>query len=241
MLVAAVVVAVIGAALVLVYARGADSRAAEGLESVDVLTVTQTVEVGESVADARSAGKFATTTVPLDAMLPGAQTDLAALEGLFATTRLLPGEQVVVEKFGGESEQTTSLAIPRDKMAASVELTDPQRVAGFISPGSYVSVVYTGPGAGTESGTISRVLLRRVQVLGVGSTTPTTTTTTTEEGAQTTEQLPTTILTLALDEDEVTKVNYGVVTATQLSVALLTDDSTVDGLEATTADNLFED
>jgi len=234
LLVAAVVVAVIGAALVLVYARGADSRAAEGLESVDVLTVTQTVEVGESVADAQAAGKFATTSVPLDAMLPGAQTDLLALDGLFATTRLLPGEQVVVEKFGGESAQTTSLAIPRDKMAASVELTDPQRVAGFVSPGSYVSVVYTDT-------TRSRVLLRRVQVLGVGSTTPTTTTTTTEEGAQTTEQLPTTILTLALDEDEVTKVNYGIVTATQLSMALLTDDSAVDGLEATTADNLFED
>ena len=41
-----------------------------------------------------------------------------------------------------------------------------------------------------------------MQVIGVGDTTVISTTTTDEEGAQTTEQIPRTLLTLAVDQDE---------------------------------------
>ena len=67
-------------------------------------------------------------------------------------------------------------------MAISVNLTDPARVAGFVNPGSEVTIFMSGTDpASTEP--FTRMLLDRVTVLGVGSTTPTTTTTTTEEGA----------------------------------------------------------
>ncbi|MCH1868226.1 Flp pilus assembly protein CpaB [Nocardioides sp. CFH 31398] len=236
LLAAATVVAAIGVMMVLVYVRGADARAQEGTRTVPVLTAVAPIEIGEAVGDAYDAGKIVTTVVPADAVLPSAQTDVAALEGLFATTRIFPGEQIITEKFGGQQETSSPLAIPRDKMAASVNLTDPARVAGFVNPGSEVAVVYTGQGE--DGAPFSRVLFERVQVLGVGSTTPTTTTTTTDGGAETTEQLPTTLMTLSLDQDEVQRMTFAAANG-ELSFALLTEDSDVEAGESTDFSNLF--
>ena len=62
-----------------------------------------------------------------------------------------------------------------------MNLTDPARVAGFVNPGSQVAIFH-------NTSAYSRMLLPRVTVLGVGSTTPAATTTTTAEGdAQTVE------------------------------------------------------
>jgi pilus assembly protein CpaB len=90
------------------------------------------------------------------------------------------------------------LTIPEGKMAISVQLTDPARVAGFVSPGAEVAVfinaepeeIDTQTGATTKLPDFTRLLLPRVQVIGVGDTTVVPTTTTSEEGTETTEQIP---------------------------------------------------
>ena len=63
-------------------------------------------------------------------------------------------------------------------------------------------------------------------VLGVGSTTPVTTTTTAEDGTQQTEQLPRTLLTLALTQEDAQKVILASKTL-DVTFALLTKDSNV--------------
>ena len=63
-------------------------------------------------------------------------------------------------------------------------------------------------------------------MLGVGSTTPVTTTTTAEDGTQQTEQLPRTLLTLALSQEEAQKVILASKTV-DVTFALLTKDSAV--------------
>ena len=52
------------------------------------------------------------------------------------------------------------------------------------------------------------MLLPKVTVLGVGSTTTTTKTTTTAEGEQTTAEIPQTLLTLAVSKEEAEKVTF---------------------------------
>ena len=118
-------------------------------------------------------------------------------------------------------------------MAISINLTDTARVAGFVSPGSEVAIFLTGADAGT------RLLLERVTVIGVGSTTQVTTTTTDTEGAQTVEQLPRTLFTLSLDQQQVEKVLLAQ-TAGEMAFALLTPDSDIKPGPGTTAAELFE-
>jgi pilus assembly protein CpaB len=133
-------------------------------------------------------------------------------------------------------------------MAISVNLTDPARVAGFVNPGSQVAIfvtgtekavdVATGAAAGAEL-PFSRLLLERVTVLGVGSTTPVSTTTTDQSGQSTTEQLPRTLLTLSVDQSQAEKLLYAVSNG-ELAFGLLTDQSVVAPAPPMTFENLFK-
>ena len=238
LLVAAVLVAALGAALVFLYVKGADTRAEARFETVDVLSATAVIEAGESIEDAQAAGKLAIEAVAQDQLLDGAQQTTSSLAGTVAITTIYPGEQIIINKFGSAAAVQSSLQIPEGKLAISVNLTDPARVAGFVNPGSEVSVFMTG--SDPQSGQpFTRLLLDRVTVIGVGSTTPVSTTTTDETGESTTEQLPRTLLTLSLDQKQAQQVLFAASNG-ELAFGLLTDKSAVANQEPTTADTLFK-
>ena len=111
-------------------------------------------------------------------------------------------------------------------MAVSVNLTDPARVAGFVNPGSQVAIFLTGTDHGHRRRRSRELLLERVTVLGVGSTTPVSTTTTDESGASTTEQLPRTLLTLSVNQAQAEKILFAAGNG-ELAFGLLTDASEV--------------
>ena len=59
LLVVAVVVALLGTALVFLYVRGADARAEDRFDTVDVLRAVAPIEAGETIDDAAANGKLA--------------------------------------------------------------------------------------------------------------------------------------------------------------------------------------
>lgn len=217
----AVVTALVGTLLIVLYVQGIDNRATEGQELVEVLVAKDVVSAGETVAAAEESGKFEKKQVRREDLVPGALSSSTSVTGLVATGNIYPGEQLIADKFGSIGD-TQSLVIPDDKLAISVELTDPERVAGFVNPGSEVSIFITV----SEPKQYTRVLLTRVTVIGVGQTTTTSRTVTDESGAQTVEEVPKTILTLALSQKESEKLiwadRFG-----DLNVALLSDKTNV--------------
>ncbi|GHJ58131.1 hypothetical protein NOK12_06500 [Nocardioides sp. OK12] len=241
LLIAAALVAALGTVLVLVYAQGADNRARDAYETTEVLVVTQQIERGESVATAAAGGKLALEPVARGQLLPGALTTTEGVEQSVAMTTIYPGEQVVPQKLGASAVEETRLQIPDEgDMAMSINLTDPARVAGFVNPGSEVAVFVNGTDA-TTGQPYSRVLLTRVTVIAVGSTTPITTTTTTEgqDGEQVAETLPRTLITLSVSQPQMQRVLLGQ-SQGELSFALLTEDSKVKVAPPTTPQNLFQ-
>jgi pilus assembly protein CpaB len=238
LLVAAVLVAAMGAVLVFLYVQGADNRAEDRFDTVEVLKATQIIEAGELIEDAQAAGKLTIAQVTQDQVLVGAQTDTETIAGTRAMQTIYPGEQIVADKFSTGLPASTTLPQPDDgKIAMSVNLTDPSRVAGFVNPGSEVAIFVTGvDGEGTS---YSRLLLTRVTVLAVGNTTPVATTTTDESGASTTEQLPRTLITISVDQRQMEKVLFAQSNG-ELAFALLTEKSVVEPGEAMTADLLFK-
>jgi pilus assembly protein CpaB len=238
LLVVAVLVAALGSALVFLYTKGADTRAEEKFETVEVLQATAVINPGEKIEDAQAAGKLALKAVSQDSLLDGYQTTTDAMTGTVSLGTIYPGEQIIAAKWGTSASVQSTLQIPDQNMAASVNLTDPARVAGFVNPGSDVVVFWTGIDAVTGK-TMTKVLLTRVTVLGVGSTTPVSTTTTDQSGASTTEQLPRTLLTLSLTQAQTQKVLLGVSTG-ELAFGLLTENSVVADAPETTSDTLFE-
>lgn len=246
LLVAAVFVAALGAALVFVFVRSAETRAEEKFDTVDVLVATQQIEAGETYAAAQAAGKVDTRAIAQDQLLAGVADSGAALQDQVALTTIFPNEQLIASKFGGATDvqSTATLPIPEGKVAISVTLTDPARVAGFVNPGSDVAIFFSStakfvPVAEVPDTDFTKALLSPVTVLAVGSTTQVTTTTTDETGAQTTEQLPRTLLTLALDQKEAEAVIFAQGHG-ELAFALLAGDSQIELNDGTTAGDLFK-
>ena len=101
LLTVAVLVAAAGTFLVFLYVQGADTRAEDRFETVDVLTAVAPIEAGETIDSAQAAGKLQLAPVAQDDLLPGYQTGTENLAGLVATTRIFPGEQIISDKFGG--------------------------------------------------------------------------------------------------------------------------------------------
>jgi pilus assembly protein CpaB len=245
LLVAAAVVAALGTMLVFLYVRGADNRAEQRFETTEVLVATTQIERGERVADAAAAGKLALQAVPQGSVLPGALLTTEGVDQQIALTTIYPGEQIVPQKLGDTAAPESQLPIPDDgDMAMSINLTDPARVAGFVNPGSQVAIFINGTDP-TTGAPYSRVLLTRVTVIAVGSTTPVTTTTTTDPGQgqdggqQVVESLPRTLITLSVSQTQMQRVLLGQQQG-ELSFALLTDGSKVTLAPPTTTSNLFQ-
>jgi pilus assembly protein CpaB len=227
LLIAAVLIAALGTAMIVLYVNGIDDRATEGQELVEVLTATSTIEAGETVRAAQEAGKFEATEVRQVDLVDGALDTTEAITDLVAIGTVYPGEQIISARFGTLGD-VDSLVIPDDKMAMSVELTDFERVAGFVNPGSEVAIFGTAIAPvrrlpdGTEEplSAVARIILARVPVIGVGTTSVGARTVTTEEGAQVTEEVPRTILTVAVTQEEAEKLVLADRT-TDLTIALL--------------------
>jgi pilus assembly protein CpaB len=232
LLIVAVLIALVGTSLIVLYVQGIDARATAGQELVEVLTASDVIDAGESVVTAQEAGKFEKTQVRRDDMVEGALSSTASISDLVAIGTIYPGEQVIAKRFGSLGD-TENLIIPDDLLAISVELTDPARVAGFVTPGSSVAIFVSADpvliqpdGEERKLAAYTRLLLTDVQVIGVGTTSVTSRNTKTEDGGQTIEEVAKTILTVAVNQEQAEKVIYAARNG-ELSFALLSDDSKV--------------
>ena len=236
LLVVAAVVAALGVALVFFYVRGAEARAAEKFDTVEVLTATKKIGPGESVDDALESGKIALSYVAQEQVLEGASDESDPLRGKVALTTIYPGEQLVPVKFGGvdEVEASATLPIPEGKIAISIAVEDAARVGSFIRPGAEVAVFLT------QEGAYSRLLLERVTVIAAGTTTsvPGAEKESEEDAAADDDDLQA-LLTIAVSQKEAEKVRLSQ-TIGELSVGLLNDTSDVKTDSGVNPENVFD-
>jgi pilus assembly protein CpaB len=142
LLIASILIAAVGTALIGLYVRGADSRAQESEGAVSALVATRTIPVGATVEQALRAMKSA--PVPGRMAVDGFRGS-AARENLRSTLKdtvvkqAINPEQVVLESMFGAAGDVTSSGISKD-FGVAVELTDPARAAGLLTPGSRVKI-----------------------------------------------------------------------------------------------------
>jgi len=232
LLIVAALIAALGTGMVFLYVRGADNRAEANQQPVQVLKAVAQINPGETMAAAQSAGKIQVGTVPRAQVLSGAVNSVSGLENKVALSTIYPNEQIITAKFGSSGEQS-NLTIPDGDVAISVSLSDTGRVAGFVNPGANVAIFTADP-----RDQATRLLLPTVQVIAVGTTTVVSTTSTDPSGAQTTEQLPKTLFTLAVNQDDAERIIYAS-KKSDLTFALLNDKSKVKSGPGVSDSNLF--
>ncbi|SDG53010.1 Flp pilus assembly protein CpaB [Klenkia brasiliensis] len=137
---AAVVLAAVGAWVILTYVKGADARAQAAESLTSVYVVGQDVPSGTPAADLAAAVGVA--QVPTRLVAEGAVTDLATLDGLVTTTELLPGDQLQAARFATPDARRTdgSLPAPDGTEEVSLALEGQRAVGGVLTPGDLVAV-----------------------------------------------------------------------------------------------------
>jgi pilus assembly protein CpaB len=158
---AALVLAALGAVVLLAYVRGADDRALAGLQTVDVLVVDR--PVAEGTPGEELAELVRTERLPARAAVPGAVTDLDELAGRVATVDLQPGEQLLAARFAAPEDLSVPGTVAPPEGAAEVSLLlEPQRaVGGRLAAGDTVGVHVSLDGQ--TDVVLSRVLVTQVQ------------------------------------------------------------------------------
>ena len=159
---AALVLAALGAVVLLAYVRGADARALAGVQTVDVLVVDRPVP--EGTPGEELAELVRTERLPARAAVPGAVTDLDELAGRVATVDLQPGEQLLAARFAAPEDLSVPGTVAPPEGAAEVSLLlEPQRaVGGRLAAGDTVGVHVSLPDPKTHA-VLSRVLVTQVQ------------------------------------------------------------------------------
>lgn len=207
LMIAAVAVAALGTVLVFLYAQSANDRAQADQETVEVLVAKGDVSAGTSGSAAQDDGAFELKALTRESVAPGALSSVTPIEDQVALAPIFEGQQILAQQFGETAAASSSLPIPNGKLAVSVQLGDPERVAGFVQPGSKVAVFATV--ADGASGQRVRVLIPSVQVIAAGPTTLVSATQTDSSGNTNTEELPKALLTLAVDQRQAQKLILG--------------------------------
>ena len=173
---AALVVAMLGVVGVVVYAQAADGRAVAGQAPQTVFIAKAEVPMGTTAADAVNQKLIVSENVIAKGVPQGAlKTVTADIAKLVATSSILPGEIVLASRFGALPSQAKTQIIPAGKIAITVSLGDPQRIAPFLTPQSHI-VIFDTLGGKAAAGSAAtpqetRILLADVEVIGVGSQT----------------------------------------------------------------------
>ena len=200
---AALVLAALGAVVLLAYVRGADARALAGVQTVDVLVVDRPVP--EGTPGEELAELVRTERLPARAAVPGAVTDLDELAGRVATVDLQPGEQLLATRFAAPEDLSVPGTVAPPEGAAEVSLLlEPQRaVGGRLAAGDTVGVHLSLDGQ--TDVVLSRVLVTQVQ----GAPVVETDTAAAEDSGAPTAPSQSLLITLAVTAQEAEPIVFG--------------------------------
>jgi len=126
------------------YVRGAEDRALAGELVVEVLVADEAIPAGTPAEEVASRVRL--ERVPTKVAADGAVADLASLEGQVAAIALIPGEQLVAERFITleaylqSTGRAAKVEVPEDLLQVTVSLSPERVVGGELQPGDRVTV-----------------------------------------------------------------------------------------------------
>ncbi len=139
--IASIALALLGTFLLVRYVQGADERALEGEETVEVLVVKEPVAKGTAAEDL--AGSVDTVLVPAKLQTPGSVGDLESLSGTYVSTNLVPGEQLISARFvtADTLAALDEFPLPDGLLEVTLSLSPERALGGALTPGDEVAVI----------------------------------------------------------------------------------------------------
>jgi pilus assembly protein CpaB len=143
--IAAMLLAGVGAVLLLSYVGAADRRAMAGMETVKVLVVEK--RIAQGTPGQKLTELVTAKTLPVKAVAPGTLSSLEPISGRVATTDLQPGEQLLASRFVDPASlvDPNQVKIPKGMQQVSIALESQRILGGTLKPGATVGVFISLP------------------------------------------------------------------------------------------------
>ncbi len=156
---AALLLAGLGAMVIVQYIAAADVRAQAGEDLVPVLVVG--TEIASGVGTELVAGSVSTQQVPRRLLAADAVSDLSQVDGRVTNAVLLPGDQLVSGRFTDPAELVPvgTVAAPPGMVEVSVSLDAQRAAGGVVKAGDRVGVQLTNQSS-AETGVTSFEVFR---------------------------------------------------------------------------------
>jgi pilus assembly protein CpaB len=226
LIVAAVLLASAAGMATFWFASRAEERALVGFEFVGVYSTLAEIPANTTLGQAVADGLAGPTDVAERFVPDNALTEITAENSsLITPVTLAEGQLLLNGDFVVPPDAPVLLVVPDGMVAVSVALSDPQRVGAFLQPGSPIAILHTGqnPDANGAVTTRTEVLFNRVDVLAVGEVSDDSVV---SLNVSVGEGTPSTLVTVALEPGQVTRLVHGISTGT-LYLALLSDGTAV--------------
>jgi pilus assembly protein CpaB len=137
--IAALLLAITGTALLVVYVQGADNRALQGLDPVNVLVVKESIPAGTKAEDLN--GKVQLESMPQSAVPEGALDRLNEQSGKVTSVALEPGEQLLAARLVDPKELVPGTVPVPEGLGEVTFLLAPERIlGGRLEAGDKVTV-----------------------------------------------------------------------------------------------------
>jgi pilus assembly protein CpaB len=174
----ALVLAGIAAFLVIMYTSNVQKQAHSSQQATQVLVASADIPAGTTVADAISGGQLQLRKVVQQDVIVGALTDEKSLDSSYVVKDdLYAGQQVTSAMFAPSDETRLVTQIKQNYRAIQIGLTPDQELGGTLETGDHVDLVGTytvHPSNGGSDYTVSRIIVRDVQVLKAPAIDPST-------------------------------------------------------------------
>jgi pilus assembly protein CpaB len=173
-LIAAIAVGLLAAFLVFNYVQGADDRANQDAQRVDVFVIEGDIARGLSGTQAFEQGLIVEDQIPQEFLPPTAITDPADIDGQVALNNLAPNQVLVNGMFVDPADAQVGFSelLDEGRVAVTVSLDQVRGVAGLLVPGDRVNMLVTqadADGAASPLASNARYLFQDVEVLAVGT------------------------------------------------------------------------
>jgi pilus assembly protein CpaB len=169
LLLASILVAAAGTALIWLYVSNADQRAQEQWgEKVSVLEATSAIDLGAGPDAVHAATRQVQVPRALAPVNP--VSDWLHLRGRATQVPILPGQYLQDAQF---EAVPSSAGVGTGMVGVAATVEDPNRVAGLLHPNMTVDVYYVADPADDRAKALqgsARLLLRNVRVIAVGNT-----------------------------------------------------------------------
>lgn len=137
---AAVLLAAVGATLLVAYVRAAEDRAVAGELLVDVLVLDRDVPAGTPVAEVEAMTRI--EQIPAKVQIPGALEELSEVQGLVTSEEMFRGEQLNQRRFVEQDAfARSSIVAPSGLLEVTMSLEPERALGGTLRPGDTVALI----------------------------------------------------------------------------------------------------